>query len=102
MLTITEKALDSSGKEKHHGQKLSLTETDIESSVFQDWKKSVLNLEGQEERTLMDYCRYDLMKIRECVVSVAEDQSFSVLQNEDLQLRLRKLLRDIDVTLKNK
>lgn len=100
MLTITAEALDSSGKEENFGQKSSLTETEFESSVFQDWKMSVLSLEEQEGRTLMDYCRYDLVKIKECVVSVRDDQSFSDLQNEDLQLRLRKLLQDIDTTLK--
>ena len=102
MLTITAKALDSSGKEKNVGQKSSLTETEFESSVFQHWKMSVLSLEGQEGRTLMDYCRYDLVKINECLVSIRDDQSFSDLQNEDLQLRLGKLLQDIDTTLKKK
>ena len=100
MRTITAKALDSSGKEKDFGQKSCSTETEFGSAVFQDWKMSVLSSEGQEGRTLIDYCRYDLVKIKECVVSVRDDRSFSDLQNEDLQLRLSKLLQDIDTILK--
>lgn len=55
--------------------------------------------EGQEQRTLKDYCRYDLVKINECIVKVKSDHSFMELQNEDLHLKLDKLLNDIDTEM---
>ena len=56
--------------------------------------------EGQEQRTVKDYCRYDLVKIKECIVNAKSDHSFMELQNEDLHLKLDKLLNDIDKCLK--
>lgn len=56
--------------------------------------------EGQEQRTLKDYCRYDLIKIKECLVNVKSDHCFMELQNEDLQLKLDKILNDIDDCLR--
>ena len=55
---------------------------------------------GQEQRTLKDYCRYDVIKIKECLVKVKSDHSFMELQNEDLRLRLDKLLNVIDNCLR--
>ena len=58
------------------------------------------SFEGQEQRTVKDYCRYDLIKIKEFLVKVKSDHSFMELQNEDLHLKLDKLLNDIDNCLR--
>lgn len=81
---------------------LVLARPDFESFVFQDWKKSVEIRDGQEHRTWIEYCRYDLHKIKECLVCVKDDQSFIDLQNVDLQSRVHKLLHDIDMASPNK
>ena len=78
--------------------KTSPSRTEFISSVFQDWKKSIEVLD-EKQRTVTDYCRYDLTKIKECIVRLQRDQSFVDLQNDDLQITLDKLLYDIDTHL---
>ena len=98
MCCLTEKTVDSRSEQKDHQQK-SLARTGFESSVFQDWKKSIDALEGEQQCALTNYCRYDLMKIRQCLVSLKDEQSFTDLENGDLQIKLDQLLQNIDTTL---
>ena len=100
IVTVSEADFDWNREGKGRKDQTSLKTTDFVSSVFQDWKNSVKGFEGQEQRTLKDYCRYDLVKIKECIVKVKSDHSFMELQNEDLHLKLDKLLNDIDKCLK--
>lgn len=100
ILTISEAGFDWNREGKDRKDQTSLKTTDFVSSVFQDWKNSVKGFGGQEQRTLKDYCRYDVIKIKECLVKVKSDHSFTELQNEDLHLKLDKLLNDIDKCLK--
>ena len=97
---MSEAGFDWNREGKDRKDQNSLKTTDFLSSVFQDWKNSVKSFEEQEQRTLKDYCRYDLIKIKECLVNVKSDHSFMELQNEDLHLRLDKLLNDIDNCLR--
>lgn len=90
---------DSITAEKQNEQKSSVVKTELESLVFKDWQKAMDNLEGQEGRTFKDYCRYDLEKIKECLVNIQDDQTFGELESEDLQLRLGKLLHGVDAAL---
>lgn len=97
---MSEAGFDWNREGKDRKDETSLKTTNLVSSVFQDWKNSVKGFEGQEQRTLKDYCRYDLIKIKGCLVKVKSDHSFTELQNEDLHLKLDKLLNDIDKCLK--
>lgn len=97
--TFTENTSDSITAEKQNEQKSSVVKTELESLVFKDWQKAMDNLEGHERRTFKDYCRYDLEKIKECLVNIQDDQTFGELESEDLQLRLGKLLHGVDAAL---
>lgn len=97
--TFTENTSDSITAEKQNEQNSSVVKTELESLVFKDWQKAMDNLEGHEGRTFKDYCRYDLEKIKECLVSIQDDQTFGELESEDLQLRLGKLLHSVDAAL---
>jgi len=102
MCTFTEKAVGTGSVENNSTQKSSLKRTEFESSVFQDWKKTIGILETQEQRTVKDYCRYDLMKIKECLITLKDNQSFRDLQSEDLHCKVTELLHDINTTMNNK
>lgn len=78
-----------------------LTEKGSEISVFQDWSRSICILEEQEQCSLMNYCRYDLVKVKECLANLTDEHSLIEMQNRDLQLRVDALLRDISVALDN-
>ena len=78
-----------------------LTEKGSEISVFQDWSRSICILEEQEQCSLMNYCRYDLVKVKECLTNLTDEHSLIEMQNRDLQLRVDALLRDISVALDN-
>ncbi|PFX23269.1 JmjC domain-containing protein 4 [Stylophora pistillata] len=78
-----------------------LTEKGSEISVFQDWSRSICILEEQEQCSLMNYCRYDLVKVKECITNLTDEHSLIEMQNRDLQLRVDALLRDISVALDN-
>ena len=58
-------------------------------------------LEGQEQQLLIDYCRYDLVKVEECLMSLKDESSFIELQNNDLQILVAKLLQIIHTTLES-
>lgn len=95
---LTQRTVDSSQQEDNNEKRALLAGPGFENDVFQDWKKSVDDLDEKQERTWADYCRYDLSKIEECLIGVKNDQSFNDLQNLELQSRVDKLLLDIDIS----
>lgn len=97
---IREKVIDATSVEKNLNNQTSLSRTDFKSSVFQDWSSSMV--EGQGQLLLIDYCRHDLVKVKECLISLKGEHSFNELQNKDLQIRIDELLQEIHTTLENK
>ena len=59
-------------------------------------------LEGQEQQLLIDYCRYDLVKVKECLMSLKDQNLFIKLQNNSLQILVDELLREIHTALERK
>ncbi|KAL9958455.1 hypothetical protein ACROYT_G035470 [Oculina patagonica] len=102
ILTITGKpVMDTASEETNSNNKTSLTRTEFKSSVFQDWSSTINILEGQEHKSLIDYCRYDLEKVQECLISLKDEHPFNELQNKDLQIRVNNLLQEIHTTPEN-
>lgn len=99
--TIQEKETGTPRELKDMDSEARSTETGSEISVFQDWSRSIRFLEEQEQCSLMNYCRYDLIKVKECLVNLKDEPSFIEMQSRDLQLRIDALLQDISVTLEN-
>lgn len=99
--TIQEKETGTPRELKDMDSEARSTETGSEISVFQDWSRSIRFLEEQEQCSLMNYCRYDLIKVKECLVNLKDEHSFIEMQSRDLQLRIDALLQDISVTLEN-
>lgn len=97
--TITEHAVATDSKETKLDNKTSLKRTEFNSSVFQDWSSAINILEGQEQQSLIDYCSYDLVKVKECLISLKDEHSFNELQNKDLQIRVDDLLQELHTTL---
>ena len=95
---LTQRTVDSSQQEDNNEKRTLLAEPEFESYVFEDWKNSVDVLDENQERTWADYCRYDLSKIKECLIGVKNDQSFNDLENLELRSRVDKLLLDIDIS----
>lgn len=95
---LSQRTVYSSQQEDNDEKRTLLAGPDFKSYVFEDWKKSVDVLDETQERTWADYCRYDLSKIKECLIGVESDQSFNDLQNLELQSRVDKLLLDIDIS----
>lgn len=100
--TITGKVVDEANQEKHLDTKKSQTRTESKSSVFQVWSASMKTLEGQGLQLLMNYCRYDLVKVKECLTSLKDENSFIELQNKDLQILVDELLQEIHTALESK
>ena len=98
LAALSQRTVYSSQQEGNDEKRTLLAAPDFESYVFEDWKKSVDVLDETQERTRADYCRYDLSKIKECLIGVKSDQSFNDLQNLELQSRVDKLLLDIDIS----
>ena len=97
--TITGQAVATDSKETKLDNKTSLKRTEFNSSVFQDWSSAMNILEGREQQSLIDYCRYDLVKVKECLISLKDEHSFKELQNKDLQIRVDDLLQEMHTTL---
>ncbi|XP_020620520.1 jmjC domain-containing protein 4-like isoform X2 [Orbicella faveolata] len=100
--TITGKVVDEGNQDKHLDSKKSHSKTESKSSVFQDWSASMKTLEEQEQQLLIDYCRYDLVKVKECLMSLKDETSFIKLQNKHLQIVVDELLREIHAALDRK
>ena len=100
--TITGKVVDEANQDRHLDSKTSHTKIKSKSSVFQVWSASMKILEGQEQQLLIDYCRYDLVKVKECLMSLKDENSFIELQNKDLQILVDKLLQEIHTALESK
>jgi len=100
--TITGKDVNGVDYDKHLDRKTSHTKTQCNSSVFHVWSASMKTLEGQEQKLLIDYCRYDLVKVEECLMSLKDESSFIELQNNDLQILVAKLLQIIHTALESK
>jgi len=100
--TITGKVMDETNQDKHLDSKNCHSETESNSAVFQDWSASMKTLERQEQQLLIDYCRYDLDKVKECLMSLKNQTSFMELQNKDLQILVDELLREIHTALERK
>ncbi|XP_074629189.1 2-oxoglutarate and iron-dependent oxygenase JMJD4-like isoform X2 [Acropora palmata] len=98
LAALSQRTVYSSQQEDNDEKKTLPAGPDFESYVFEEWKKSVDVLNERQERTWADYCRYDLSKIKECLIGVKNDQSFNDLQNLELQSRVDKLLLDIDIS----
>ena len=94
---LSQRTVCSSQQEDNDEKRTLLAGSDFESHVFEDQKKSVDVLDERQERTWADYRRYDLSKIKECLVGIRNDQFFNDLQNLELQSRVDKLLLDIDI-----
>lgn len=92
MWTITKKVIDTASEESDLNNK---------SSVFEDWRNAINILEREGQQSLTDYCRYDLVKVRECLMSLKDEHSFNELQNKDLQIRVDDLLQEIHTTLES-
>lgn len=92
MWTITKKVIDTASEESDLNNK---------SSVFEDWRNAINILEREGQQSLTDYCRYDLVKVRECLISLKDEHSFNELQNKDLQIRVDDLLQEIHTTLES-
>lgn len=99
--TIQEKKTGTPRELKDMDSQARSTETGSEISVYQDWSRSIRFLEEQERCSVMNYCRYDLIKVKECLVNLKDEHSFIEMQSTDLQLRIDALLQDISVTLEN-
>ena len=100
--TITGEVMDEANQDKHLESKKSRSQTDSKGSVFQVWSASMKTLEDQEQQLLIDYCRYDLVKVTECLVSLKDQNSFIKLQNSNLQILVEELLREIHTALQRK
>ena len=100
--SMREKVYDAATSEsKIIDSETSLTNKYLKNLVFHDWSSSIFTLERQEQLVLMDYCRYDLVKAKECLISLKDEHSFIEMQNRDLQLRVDELLQEISTTLEN-
>lgn len=100
--TITVKVMSEANQDRHLDSKTSQSKTESKSSVFQVWSASMKTLEGQEEQLLIDYCRYDLLKVKECLMSLKDQNSFTKLQNNNLQILVEELLREIQKAFQRK
>ena len=100
--SITVKVMDEANQDKHLDSKTSQSKTESKGSVFQVWSASMKTLEGQEQQLLIDYCRYDLVKVKECLVSLKDENSFIKLQNKNLQILVEELLQEIHAALQRK
>jgi len=100
--TITRKVVDEANRDKHLHSKKCHSKTESKSTVFQDWSASMKTLERQEQQLLTDYCRYDLDKVKECLMSLKNQTSFIELQNKDLQILVDDLLRKIHTAVERK
>ena len=100
--TVTGKVMDEANQDKHLESRNSRSQTESNSSVFQVWSASMKTLEGQEQQLLIDYCRYDLLKVKQCLVSLKDQNSFIKLQNNNLQILVEELLREIHTALQRK
>lgn len=100
--TITVKVMSEANQDKHLDSKTSQSKTESKGSVFQVWSASMKTLEGQEGQLLIDYCRYDLLKVKECLMSLKDQNSFTKLQNNNLQILVEELLREIQKAFQRK
>ena len=97
--TITGKDVDEANQDKHLDSKKSHAKTESKSSAFQVWSASMKTLEGQKQQLLIDYCRYDLVNVKECLMSLKDQKLFIKLPNNNLQILVDELLREIHTAL---
>ena len=92
LLTITGEGIRNIEGKKDADTITSLQRTDSPSTVFQDWSRTIKFLEPLENSTLLDYCRFDLQQIHDCLQAM---KGFSHVEGKYFLISLEELLKQV-------
>lgn len=65
------------------------------TSSFMEWMYATKDLQNRERHSLVDYCRFDLLKVSECLCEIEKENSFCHLADQSLQFELNQTSQQI-------